>query len=345
MKISTKLFNTTYNLFLPLLCTFELTKHCNLSCCHCYIPPHQRHSSKEKELSTLTIKRILKQLADAGVLYLVFTGGEVFLRPDIMELCRYARKTCHFELRVFSNGILPTAQHINKLKLFGISSFDVSLYGTKNTHDTVTGVKGSFKRLMSTIAHCRKQQIPVTIKTPCLTLNEHDIPWLRRFAKNRGIRIQIDPLITPRNDGDRSPLIYRLSLRSMRRFLKENKDIIEHETLYDLKENILPAESDASFACSAGRNSCAIDAEGNLLPCLQVPLVLGNLKKKTFESLWNKNSSLKRYRTITSRNVNECISCAWSDSCQRCPGLSLIESGGLSSPVPILCSIAKARKS
>ena len=53
MKISTKLFNTTYNLFLPLLCTFELTKHCNLSCCHCYIPPHQRHSSKEKELSTV----------------------------------------------------------------------------------------------------------------------------------------------------------------------------------------------------------------------------------------------------------------------------------------------------
>ena len=64
-----------------------------------------RDSRWQEEMSTIEVKDILKQLADAGILYLVITGGEPFLRADIIDILAYAVKL-KFCVRVFTNGLL-----------------------------------------------------------------------------------------------------------------------------------------------------------------------------------------------------------------------------------------------
>ena len=70
----------------PFSGSFELTDRCNLNCVHCYInKPASSVSAREKELTTSQAIEVLDQAADAGVLFLNMTGGEVMLRPDFPE--------------------------------------------------------------------------------------------------------------------------------------------------------------------------------------------------------------------------------------------------------------------
>ena len=58
----------------PMSATVVVTEKCNYECVHCY----QDHV-EDHELSFAEIERILRELADAGVLFLVLMGGEVFI--------------------------------------------------------------------------------------------------------------------------------------------------------------------------------------------------------------------------------------------------------------------------
>ena len=60
---------------------FDLTYRCNERCIHCYLD-HDDHG----ELTTAEVKDILDQLAAAGTLFLIFSGGELLLRKDLFEL-------------------------------------------------------------------------------------------------------------------------------------------------------------------------------------------------------------------------------------------------------------------
>lgn len=65
----------------------ELTTKCNFKCKHCFIEDYSK-----KGLSTEEIFKLLDNLRKFGVYIVEFTGGEIFTRPDVMEILRYARK-------------------------------------------------------------------------------------------------------------------------------------------------------------------------------------------------------------------------------------------------------------
>ena len=57
--------------------TIELTYRCNEQCRHCYVV-----QKNLPELTTKQIKAVIQSLRDMNVMNLVFTGGELFVRPD-----------------------------------------------------------------------------------------------------------------------------------------------------------------------------------------------------------------------------------------------------------------------
>lgn len=65
----------------PVTCIIELLTQCNLKCKHCYIPENSQYY-----LDKETVFDILSQLRDLGVLTVYFTGGEIFLRKDLLEI-------------------------------------------------------------------------------------------------------------------------------------------------------------------------------------------------------------------------------------------------------------------
>lgn len=76
---------------IPLSGTFELSPICNFDCRMCYVRQTMEQVKKNsRKMCTLEQwKYLTDQAADAGMLYLLLTGGEPFLWPDFWELYEY----------------------------------------------------------------------------------------------------------------------------------------------------------------------------------------------------------------------------------------------------------------
>lgn len=320
-----------------------------MACRHCYLPETRGRAKPTRELKTAQWKRILAQLAEAGALYLVFTGGEPLLRPDLAELCAYA-KELRFDVRIFSTGSDLTPELASEFKKAGVSGFEISFYGKPALHDSVTGVKDSFKRSLAAARLLKAAGIKVKLKTPLMKKNAAQAVWLKELAKTEGFEISFDPTITSANDGDNSALKLRLSgpkLAKAVKFLSPSPDL--RSSIFDLRfpspdprSSIPDSRSPIlDFLCGAGRNVCAVGPGGELYSCLQVPVKLGDLTKRKFADIWKNSPWLKKWRRAGVKDLKGCVSCADIDFCSRCPGVSLIEEGDILAPNRPACEMAK----
>ncbi len=327
----------TFQKNIPLYSVFELTYRCNLNCIHCYIPEQSRiQNSKvkiKKELTTDEIKDILKQLANAGCLYLVFTGGEVFLRQDFLDLCAHARKL-HFDLRIFTNGTLIDRETAYYLSKIGVSGVEVSLYGKEETHNSITQVGDSFQKAFNAIKTLIEYNVGVTIKAPLMKKNFRDYDWLIEFSKKMKIRYKFDPVLVPKNDGDKSNLKYQLTDRQTKHIFSDKKLSSEFSIYSDTRSITY------SLFCSAGRNFAGISPEGKVYPCIQFLYPLGDLRKNSFKEIWFSSKKTKYLRSLTPEDCKVCFQCDINVFCRRCPGLVYLETGSVCGKSEISCHLA-----
>jgi MoaA/NifB/PqqE/SkfB family radical SAM enzyme len=110
----------------PLSGSIELDLRCNLRCLHCY-----RDGEWPKGiLDTEEVKSVLDQLAEAGTLWLLLTGGEIFLRPDFFEIYDHARKL-GLLVTLFTNGTMITEKIADRLQKDPPDAVEISPMGSR----------------------------------------------------------------------------------------------------------------------------------------------------------------------------------------------------------------------
>jgi len=139
--IMDRLVRKTVERHLPWNVHIDLTYRCNERCVHCYLDHHDHG-----EMTTREVKNVLDQLADAGALFLTFSGGEIFLRQDLFELIRYARGL-NFDVSLKTNALLIDESRARKLRELDIRKIQISIYSADAAiHDAITKVPGSLER-------------------------------------------------------------------------------------------------------------------------------------------------------------------------------------------------------
>src|SRR3989339_1605134 len=319
---------------IPLYSVFELTHRCNLICRHCYLDS----AGAKNELPEAKIKYILGELARAGCLHLGLTGGEVFLRKDFLRICSYARKL-NFDVRVFTNGTLIKRSDAQFLAEIGIGGVELSLYGKKDTHDRITRVSGSFDMTFAAIKLLKEYRVNVRIKAPIMKLNYGDYHWLLDFSKRLGLECIFDPVLAPKNNGDRSVLKSQLGKSGLRKVFSDRKLIPARPA----RKNSAAKPPDINLFCGAGRDCAGIAPDGTVYPCIQFLYPLGNLKKKSFDEIWYNSKRADYVRGLKSSDCKECFSCSKAAQCRRCPGLALLESKDILGKSEIACQLAEAQ--
>jgi len=336
-----KLMNEAARRQIPISALIELTYRCNLSCRHCYILPAQLHpksSSKQSSLSRKEWADIFAQLAEAGTLFLTFTGGETLLYPNFLELLNIARDQ-RFAFRVFTNGTLVTRETVKKLSRLNPFEVEISVYAADpNIHDLITGREGSFEKTLEAIKLLKNEGIKVNLKTPVMTLNQKEVNPLRDLARDLNVLIQFSYVLSSRDDGNPGPLKLQLKTRGIRAGLSREND---SESCPDLTPH--PDRRPVDPICAAGRNSLAISPEGKVYPCVQIRREAGDLRKKRFAEIWRKSPVLREIREMTMARVPECLSCRYLGFCSLCPGMSLTLSGEVGRPYWPSCELARAR--
>src|SRR3989338_10974204 len=75
----------------PHVISWNLTQRCNLLCAHCYISAVPEVSNAA-ELTTQECRRVVDEIAQVNPsAFLILSGGEPLLRPDLFDLAPYAR--------------------------------------------------------------------------------------------------------------------------------------------------------------------------------------------------------------------------------------------------------------
>jgi MoaA/NifB/PqqE/SkfB family radical SAM enzyme len=258
----------------PLSASLELTYRCNWRCVFCYNPRHH----DRRGLSGSEWLAVLDELRALGTLYVSLTGGEPLTHPEFFAIARGVRERA-FALRILSNGALITEKTADKVAGLKPMAVEMSLHGSRaETHDRVTATPGSFDALLRGVDRLLERGVSVVLKTPLTRLCEDETEPMQALAEARGVPWRIDPVLTPRDDGDPGPLAYRASASALERTYRHLAAVgrLPHEER--LKGGV---------NCGLGRTTIAIDPEGNVFPCIQWRRApMGNVRETPLRQLW-----------------------------------------------------------
>lgn len=319
----------------PSTAQLELTSQCHLACPHCKSVVHDKH----EELSTEQWVGLFGQLRQLGTTALTLTGGEIFLRPDLMDLCD-AADGMGFKLTLFSTATLLNAQRVARLKrLKNLRRFAVSFYALRpHAHQAVTQAD-TFKKSLSNLLWLRREGLPAEAQTILLNPTWRDIMVLKSFFTERDIPFRQSLVVYPRDDGN-------LATRDM----AAPTSVIAHlsRSLKPWQEQAFDcggADPDGPI-CSVGRTVVAITARGEYLPCPSFRHSFGDIYEGDLPTLWKNGTEMQRILALR-KNQTLCHTCNESSSCFHCPGLALAEAGNNLDQITYpkaACEVTYARK-
>ncbi len=324
---------------IPLLGMFELTRRCNLNCPYCYVA-FDHGISPEEELSAEQIFSLIDQVAEAGCLFLTFTGGEPLLRKDFSEIYIYTLNKGIFPV-VFTGGTLIDEKMAAFFQENPPYFVDITLHGvTAGTYERVSRVEGSFKKAMRAIKLLQEYEVALRLKSVISTLNRDEVGEIRKFVRDLGILYRFDTLLTPQLNGSLASLSYRLSPEEIVELDLEDEerweDFLDFACRYRGR-----TDSDLLYKCGGGLHSFCISSTGKLGLCVLDTNYRYDLLTGSFKEGWESFIPSVRERKITSRN--ECSDCGIFAICANCPAWSKLETGGPENLVEFRCQVAHLR--
>jgi len=327
---------------IPISGTLEVTARCNLHCSHCYINLSVRdQQAKSKELNCQQFFHILDQISDAGCLWLLFTGGESFIRPDFLDIYTYAKKK-GFLITLFTNGTTITSVIADYLAEWRPFSIEITLYGrTKETYESVTGVSGSYAQCIQGIELLLERKLPLKLKSMIMTLNKHELWDMKAYAEELGVDFRFDAILNMRLDGNLGPGNFRITPEeTVALDLADEKRIKDFRAFFD-KFHGAPPEPEYLYQCGAGRRTFHIDPYGQLSVCLMVRNPSYELSKGSFSEGWH--DFIPEVLSQKWAQHTPCKTCKLYALCGQCPAYAQMECGDPEKLVEYLCKVAHLR--
>lgn len=327
--------------------SIEVTRRCPLECLHCYNNlPMADAAARRKELTLDEYRRLLDEIAEAGCLWLLFTGGEIFARHDFLEIYALA-KSKGFLITLFTNGTLITPRIADFLAPWRPFAIEVTLYGaTRETYEKLTQIPGSYDRCMRGIRLLRERNLPLKLKTVPTKINRHEVYEMQRQAEQElGVDFKFDPLVNPRIDCSQSPLDVRLTPEDAvaldfhdPRRRRDYARLLDREMAQPAGEN---QDAGHVYSCGGGINSCAIDPAGLMSICVLSQQDTYDWRTGNFREGWEK--FLSAVRTKKKTRQTKCDACQIQSFCGMCPANGELENEDPELPVEFLCEVAHLR--
>jgi radical SAM protein with 4Fe4S-binding SPASM domain len=335
-KLLQEMGDRALKLGVPLSAHIDLTYRCNEQCVHCYLDHHDHG-----EMTTAEIKRLLNEMAEAGVFILTLSGGEIFLRKDFFEILECARELT-FCIKLKTNAVLIREAQAKRLRDLGVESVQVSIYSHRpEVHDAVTKVPGSLRRSIEGIRFLKSQGMKVIIANVLMTTNADDIHGVHALAAELAVESTLDPTVSPMMDGDRSVLKLNAGEAALHKIFRDPSLIGDAEEFCVPPPSPTPDSMD-NLPCSAGHTGCYVSPYGELYPCVAFPLSCGNVRQQRFIDIWRDSEQLKEVRSIRLRDLSGCSQCVHGATCTRCPGMAFLE-GNMRGPSTADCQKSYAR--
>lgn len=294
----------------------EVSSACNLRCPQCFnnLDGHKT-GFFSKKLWNEKIRPILNQVKDIHLVGI----GEPLLCKDFFYFVESSVMN-NVKVHTTSNLQLVDDAMAEKIVKSGISELSFSCDGaTKEVYEKIR-VNGSFDKLKESLQLINKYKEKYNSSTPKLILNFgaiksniNELPQIVYFAKDYNV-----DLIIAYHD-----IIYRKELKDESLFncqeLSDKKFIEAYEIAKKIDINIfIPGLFSAPIQYNSKQIYCAypfghlwVYSDGRIGPCcMDFPdrYILGDIKKSTFEEIWNQLPILKLRKELI---VNPSYTCRY----------------------------------
>jgi MoaA/NifB/PqqE/SkfB family radical SAM enzyme len=325
---------------------FSITNRCNLFCAFC--GQDKNKWKKEEELSFEQYKIVIDQIESMKNRTVTFSGGEVFLYKDFLKVIDYCNKKNVPVAMVLTNGTLLNRKRIEALIDNNIKHIGFSLDGTREIHDKIRGIKGSYDKTISAIKTIdeikkrRKISFP-SIGTNFVLINsnlEYIEPLVEEMLKLdvaiSGMRFQYltyiskevlnthkkimknifpdinyyywDKFVSEKND---------FNTKKMFEIFKNVKSKVQNRINITFSYNFNEDEVDDWYKknnlilskCRFIKNVFFVLPNGDVPLCDFIRYPIGNIKSKSIKEIW-KDKRAKRFRKIIDKNL--------VPGCERC---------------------------
>ena len=328
-------------LLAPFMVVWNFTNMCNLRCKHCY-------QNASKPLSNeLTLKEKLKlidELDKVGVPSIALSGGEPTIHPDFLPVVKAASSKGMY-VAVATNGWrFADMDFLKKVKDSGLRYVEVSIDSANpRKHDEFRGVEGSWKRAVKALENAVKLNMSAAMAVTLTRHNITEIDDILDLAEDIGVKrvvffnfipvgrgkeimdLDLDPIL-------RENVLRKLYFESRRRGLEVlstapqyGRVVLQCSGGKVAAPTHFVARSDpgvtalAEFigGCGAGRIYCAIQPNGDVTPCVFLPIVVGNVRYKSFKHIWQKTPLLLKLRDKENLK-GTCGRCPYKNVCGGC---------------------------
>lgn len=274
-----------------------ITNKCNCHCVMCNIwKSKQTNDLKLKDFENIAKSNIFKN----EIRSINITGGEPFLRNDIVKIITTFIKNCNYldSIVINTNGIL-THQITNSvedlLKYFNNQLkliIFISLDGLGKTHDKVRGVQGSFNNVDNTIKKLlnlkKYYNFELLINTTINKYNVDNLYEIMNYVEKNNLKMDFTfPMqsttyfMTAFDDSS------NIVKEKFINFLKEtiNWEIINNpKTYYNSLIHMLNGEK-RTIGCIFQKNGFFIKSNGDVYNCWNSNTIIGNIKDKSIDDL------------------------------------------------------------
>ncbi|MBN1435168.1 radical SAM protein, partial [Candidatus Fermentibacterales bacterium] len=254
-EFSRRLHEAALREHLPLSGTFEITSRCNLRCRHCYMPrTSPSGESAGLELGCSEVRGILDDVASAGCLWMLLTGGEPLLREDFPEIYVHAVRLGMI-VSLFTNATLVTRDLARLLGRHPPFIVEVTLYGaSEETCRQVTGRSGVLADALRGVRALLEQGVRVGLKSTVMRQNLRDLDGMRGIADELGLDFRFDAMLNAGLDGSAGPKRVRLEPREIVEL--DLSDPRRRESLVEFWKRFGDRDDrdrDLLYSCGAGR--------------------------------------------------------------------------------------------
>lgn len=312
---------------------WECTLRCNLHCRHC--GSDCKTAAHVPDMPLAHFLHVLDDVAtrcDPHNVFVVISGGEPLMRPDIVE-CGRAIHDKGFPWGMVTNALFLTPSKLYSLIEAGMHSITISIDGLQENHNWMRGNPHSFAMVSQALDHMRLYHGLVYDVVTCVNEhNYHELPTIGNFLIEKGVKAWRIFSIFPVGRAAQDPEM-RLTdahFKGMMNFIKETRQQGRIHASYGCEGYLGEYETevrDHFYFCGAGVTVGSVLCDGSISACtsIRANYKQGNVYQDSFMDVWE--NRFEKFRDRSWMHTGECAHCKQFKYC-RGNGMHLRDNDG-----------------
>lgn len=333
---------------IPLGGTFELTPVCNMNCRMCYIRMSEEQMKSKGRLRTVDEwLNLAQQAKDAGMLFLLITGGEPLLYPDFRELFAALKKMGLF-VSINTNGTLINEEMVEFFKKYPPYRINITLYGgSDETYKRLCRYENGYDKVIKAVKLLKEAKLSVKINCSITSENVSDAEAILGMAKDFSTACSLGCyMFPPTRRDDKSTCRFtpeeagkcQAMVDKMRYEPKDFENNVKK--IIAVESGELKMEIPSRFRCRAGRSSFWVTWNGRMNACGMIEGFDLEPFETGFDKCWKTiNDSISNAVALKG-----CEGCKDRAICKVCPAIAAAETGDYNKKPEYLCRMVEVWK-